>query len=140
MAGYQGSIPNFLEPVKDEEGGELTFWEYSSSGFAIRSYNNPLFKRDTLVEVEAPDSDFNGKIDLVKIIQEHYGKNIKTEKPIIFLRDGSENSENVFEIVDKLYEKILLILKGEDLSAETIYNRHKEDIDFLLGLVLPKAS
>ena len=131
----QSEYPLFLsEAARLVEGGEQTYFECSPSTFAICSYDNPRFKKDTWVVVEALDNDFDKLMDSVKIVRQHYREKIENGEPIVFQKDGSEISKKVFRIINMLSGEMFRSLGNEDLNAEIIYNTHEEDMEFLWSL------
>ena len=135
VSQYQRSIPSSVIELVRNEGGEITWLEYGPSAFAIWSCDNPFFEEDALM-VGVLDSNFDKndekiEMDLVEIVREPYGTD--DSRKVISIRRGDNYSEEAFKIVDKLYEGVLMF-KNEDLSPEEFYDKHREDINFLLSV------
>lgn len=107
------------------------------SVFGIDSFDIPIVGESANVRMKFFDYPGEER-DFFEISRiGHYGEKIETEKPIIFLRDGSEMSEQVFGAIGRIYKEVLQN-SGEDGIVEEICDKYKKDIELLQDLVLDK--
>jgi hypothetical protein len=104
--------------------------QINSSLFGIYSFDNPILEEYTGLRMEAFDYNADNKIDSIELAKELY-KNLIETKSIKFNKADSSNYEELFEVVNRIYEEVNIYVKDSSPPLEGIYEKYRKDIESL---------